>query len=425
MFDWIGIILVIAGYVYLGITTKKFLQNEEALKYGKKELINLLISAGTSYLGFLTLVISNAVENSWKMNAFDYFSFILGFLMFTLFSMYLYFICALRLYKPEASKNIRIKYPLYILLLSLITVFSFLLAMEGIANYFIYPLPNGILINSNGISLVPYTDHSDGLKIPFYGLCILGGALLCYYMCDYKFYKQYGKHGMLDSTFFVAFPAGLVGARLWYCFVLEPEYFLANPGAIIEVWNGGLAIMGGALLGIIAGVTWVILVKKEIKLIPGIDSIVPTILLAQCIGRWGNFFNHEVYGANVPAESWSFLPTFIQKHMSTNFLMGEVYGGEIYIPLFLIESLTNLCGYFVIAYLVGYGLKKYIKPLDLGACYLIWYGITRAIMEPLRSQSFEYNQSWISAFLFIGGGLLIILANHLIRYLINKRKVNA
>ena len=72
MFDWIGIILVIAGYVYLGITTKKFLQNEEALKYGKKELINLLISAGTSYLGFLTLIISNAVENSWKMNAFDY-----------------------------------------------------------------------------------------------------------------------------------------------------------------------------------------------------------------------------------------------------------------------------------------------------------------------------------------------------------------
>ena len=111
--------------------------------------------------------------------------------------------------------------------------------------------------------------------------------------------------------------------------------------------------------------------------------------------------------------------------MSTDFTFGAVTSTNIYVPLFLIESLTNLCGYFVIAYGIGVGLKKYLKPLDVGACYHIWYGITRAIMEPLRSSSFEYNQSWISAFLLIAAGLLVIALNHIIRYIINKKKIKA
>lgn len=425
MFDYIGLLLVILGYVYLGITTKKFLKDEQKEKYDNKELKNLLISSIVVYVGFLTLVINAVVSNNWDMTFFDYFSSILGFLMFSFFSSYLYFNAALRLYKPSASRQIKMNYSVFILLLSLIVVFSLLFAIEGIANYFIYPLPNGIVINSEGIGFARFNEPSSGVVIPFYGLCILGGALLCYYMCDYMFFKHYGKHGMLDSTFFVAFPAGLIGARLWYCFILEPDYFLANPADIIKVWNGGLAIMGGALLGIIAGVLWVVLVKKEIKILHAIDTIVPTILLAQCIGRWGNFFNHEVYGASVSLDKWSFLPTFIQKHMSTSFIGGETLGSNIYVPLFLIESLTNLCGFFIIAFLVGKGLKKFLKPLDIGACYLVWYGITRAIMEPLRTSDFGYNQSWISAFLFISCGVAIILINHLVRYLINKKQVKA
>lgn len=425
MFDYIGLILVVLGYGYLAYTTSKFLKDEARNKTTKKELINILISSAVVFVGFITLVVNATITKEWSLTFWDYFSYILGFLMFSFFSSYLYFTAGVRLYKPEASKSIKIKYSVYILLLALVTVFSFLLALEGIANYFSYPLPNGILFNKNGISFVTYEDHVSGVRIPFYGLCILGGALLCYYMCDYKFYKKYGKHGMLDSTFYIAFPAGLVGARLWYCLVLETEYFLANPGKILEVWNGGLAIMGGALLGIITGVLWVLFVKKEIDLLDGIDMVVPTILLAQCIGRWGNFFNHEVFGAMVPAESWSFLPTFILKHMSTDFTFGAVTSTNIYVPLFLIESLTNLCGYFVIAYGIGVGLKKYLKPLDVGACYLIWYGITRAIMEPLRSSSFEYNQSWISAFLLIAAGLVVIALNHIIRYIINQKKIKA
>lgn len=421
MFNYLGILLIISGYSYLAITTKKFIQSDKQ-NYDKTNLRDLLISSLGSYLGFITLVITAIITNSWPMTSFDYFSFILGFLMFSLFSCYLYFIAALKLYKPEALKPIKMKYSIYILLLSLVTIFSFLLSLEGIANYFKYPLPNGILINFEGIHLVTYKDEIDGFKIPFYGMCILGGALLCYYMCDYKFFKHYGKHGMLDSTFFVAFPAGLVGARLWYCFVLEPEYYLANPEKVFEVWRGGLAIMGGALLGIIVGVCWVIFVKKEINIFYAVDAIVPTILLAQAIGRWGNFFNHEVYGLAVNSNAWSFLPTFIQKHMSVSFMFNQAVGDQIYVPLYLIESTTNIIGFFVITFLIGRGLKKYLKPLDLGSCYLVWYGLTRAIMEPLRTSEFEYNQSWKTAFIFIALGLGIIIVNHIIRHFISKRK---
>ena len=90
-------------------------------------------------------------------------------------------------------------------------------------------------------------------------------------------------------------------------------------------------------------------------------------------------------------------------------------------PLFLIECISNIAGYFIIKYAVGKGLRKVLSLGDVGMCYLIWYGLTRVVMEPLRSGGYEYNQSFITAIVMMGAGALGIIAFH-IYDLIRKKK---
>ena len=152
------------------------------------------------------------------------------------------------------------------------------------------------------------------------------------------------------------------------------------------------------------------------------DVILPTILIAQGVGRWGNFFNVEVHGLASDAANWWFLPKIIlnnsQYSSTAPSLVGE---GKIYVPLFLIECISNIAGYFIIKYAVGKGLRKILSLGDVGMCYLIWYGLTRVVMEPLRSGGYEYSQSFITAIVMMGAGALGILAFH-IYDLIRKKK---
>ncbi|OPZ34396.1 MAG: Prolipoprotein diacylglyceryl transferase [Tenericutes bacterium ADurb.BinA155] len=196
---------------------------------------------------------------------------------------------------------------------------------------------------------------------------------------------------------------------------------------IFEIWNGGLTILGGALGGIIAGVIFFMKRRKYVNVRWAADVIVPTILVAQAIGRWGNFFNHEVYGAEVDMNQWMFLPTWLRNQMAIDFANGQpIAGGKMYVPLFLIESLINLVGYFVIKYAIGKPLKKWLAKGDLAGCYLIWYGITRIIMEPMRDPSFNMGSdgkwSIIWSGIYIGLGVLTILFFHLFDYFRNKKR---
>jgi phosphatidylglycerol:prolipoprotein diacylglycerol transferase len=174
--------------------------------------------------------------------------------------------------------------------------------------------------------------------------------------------------------------------------------------------------MGGALFGAIAGILFIYFRRKDITIRHAADIGVPVILLAQGIGRWGNFFNQEVYGAIADVADWSFLPTFIQRQMTID--------GQFRVPLFLIESIINITGYFVIRFAIGTGLKKYIVPGDLAMAYPIWYGITRVIMEPLRDPTYIMNNLWSYywGMIFAGLGVLGIVALHLFHHFQNNKK---
>jgi len=291
-----------------------------------------------------------------------------------------------------------------------VVILSLLLFTEGIAQYISYPLVSGLSFSDGWIF---GGDPGSGFKIKWYGVFIISGALLCYAITDHMTYQKFKKHGLIDTLFIVAFLFGILGARLWYCIVLEPEFYFGGEAPplyfLYGIVDGGLAVQGGALLGIIAGVTFMLLFRKYIDVRFMMDVAIPTILLAQAIGRIGNFFNQEVYGAVTSYENLWYLPTIIRKNM--------LIGGDYRVPLFFIEAVMNIGGYFLIRYLLGKVAKFHIGLGYQASSYLVWYGIVRVVLEPLRegytatteTAGFGYLQSYITAFAFIGIGLLMIL----------------
>ncbi len=309
-------------------------------------------------------------------------------------------------------------------------IVSFILMSEGNAPYLQYPLCNALYIGKHGIKFInTYTKPEGffngdgtldgGITIAFYAIFILSGALLVYGICDHYCYKFYGHHGVLTTCFFIAFPMGIVGARIWYVLLDisangETSSYVKEWTNIFRIQDGGLGIMGGAILGIIAGVSVMLVLKyfkkdpiyRHMSYLRIVDICVPSILIAQGIGRTGNFFNCEVHGNLIPFESLNFLPTFIQNNYQFSYAM-QAPAGQAYLPLAFIETITNILGYCVIYFGFIRGLRKYHAPGAGAGLYLIWYGLTRVLLEPLRYGTFEYTMSYYSAYAMIIIGALV------------------
>ena len=316
----------------------------------------------------------------------------------------------------------------YSLIISAFTfLFGLVLLTNGIADHLTYPLVNGINFQ-NG-----FTNPSSSVKpnLAWYALCILSGAVLVYFICDHRFYVEYGKHGILESTFFIAFPAGIIGARIGFVIGEWNKLFASRVAsgewwAPFAIWEGGLTIISGALIGIIVGVIWFIWRNKKYSIWLAVDIIVPCILVAQAIGRWGNFFNAEVHGNVISTANFWWLPKIVMNNAAFSERVGFAPVGSIYLPLFYIEFISNLVGYFTIRFAIGKGLRKYLELGDLAALYIVWYGLTRVILEPLRHPAYHMGidgyWSWMWSIIFVLVGTFFIMANHVVRYLIRKKK---
>lgn len=292
------------------------------------------------------------------------------------------------------------------LFIALTTIFGVLAVYEMDA--VIIDIPKGI----------PFDSQSP--TIAFYAIFILFGAAMSYLIASNKIHKLGGPRDMLEVVFYIAFPLGIVGARAWWV-ISEWNRSLAGSHTfwdIINIRNGGLAIQGGVLFGAWVGVWHLIEKRRSISIFKLTDAIVPGILIAQAIGRLGNFTNVEVYGQVANASDWWFLPNVI-----VNQYMNSL--GHFVVPLFLIEGLMNVLGYFVLTYIVGGLLKKWIEDGDISFGYLVWYGTVRMIMEPMRDEQFIMGTSVQMSIAFIVAGVLCIIINHLVRYLVrnNQTKV--
>ena len=275
-----------------------------------------------------------------------------------------------------------------------------------------------------------YSSTVFNTNITWYSVIVLTGAIVTYLFCKY-FYKKdelYKTHpDLIENLFLIVFPCGLLGARIWYIFS-ELDYYLADPIRMIKVWEGGLAIQGGVLGGILAGYLVLKYKKLSFNFRRLADLIVPNILIAQSIGRWGNFMNQEVYGECISKNSVSWIPNFILNNMNG----GRIYcpTGEVATPLFLYESLLTLLGFILISIVIR---KLYTKKVDgeLCAMYLIYYGLVRIIMEPLREEEYimrvfgNISLSIVTSALFIITGVAIIVLLEIYRKKIRVNKIES
>lgn len=387
-----------------------------------------LASVVSTVLGFIFL----AMYHSYPLSAGEWVELILGSSLFSAGLCIFVYVFFTHYYAKEIPQKVD-KFLFYSIFGAVFfALIGLLLLTNGIADHIPYPMVNGISFQE-GFTL------PGGAKpnIAWYALCILFGAILVYVICDHRFYVEYGKHGILESTFFVAFPAGIIGARIGYVIgewnhSVEGSLTFAERVANGEwwapfaIWEGGLTIISGALVGIVIGVLWFIWRNRKYSIWLAVDIIVPCILIAQALGRWGNYFNAEVHGYQVLKENWWFLPKIVANNAEFSESSGFAAPGYIYMPLFYVEFLSNMIGYFVLRFAVGKGLRKYIELGDLAFGYIVWYGLTRVIMEPLRDANYNMGQdgywSWIWSIAFVLIGALAIFLNHLVRFFINLNK---
>ena len=276
----------------------------------------------------------------------------------------------------------------------------------------------------------PIAIKLGSVEIRWYAICILTGAFLAYLFSKIIFKKSGYGGEIADDIVLVALPAGILGARIWWCISDSGSPWHNGDfwGFLTKFTDGGLAIQGGVILGAAAGIAVVLIKYKNVPIRAAMDAVIPNILIGQALGRWGNFCNQEVYGAPVTADKLWFLPKFILNQMEGDLVNGVnvgeykdlgasiLYEKGLYAqPLFLYESLLNLLGLVLITVVLRKFWKKRIDG-DLSALYLIWYGAVRFFLEPLRSQEFimsgfgKMPVSQFTSLLFIIGGILFMVA---------------
>lgn len=256
-----------------------------------------------------------------------------------------------------------------------------------------------------GLGIKEFTVNSEafeifGAPIAWYALIICAGMICAVSYIIFRA-KQIGINSeqVLDFALFVI-PIGVLGARLYYV-IMDIESF-NSIGEVFNIRNGGLAIYGGIIAGAIT--VFCVCKYKKIDFLAFADCVVPGLILAQAIGRWGNFMNGEAFGGLTE----SFIRMGI---MNTNTILTFGTYDMVYVhPTFLYESLWNIIGFIGIN--IFYKYKKYDGQIFL--MIFGWYGLGRMLIEGLRTDSLYLFGSSIrvsqalAALLFIICGALLI-----------------
>ena len=138
----------------------------------------------------------------------------------------------------------------------------------------------------NSLFFIPSGIYIGNLHIAFYAICIIVGAIVAYKLSQHFLKKKGFDPEAIENLFYIAFPCGIVGARIWYVIAQWSAEFASRPWyKVFFIWEGGLAIQGGVIAGVVAGVIFMIKRRPNIPVLLAADCIVPTILIAQAIGR--------------------------------------------------------------------------------------------------------------------------------------------
>lgn len=241
-----------------------------------------------------------------------------------------------------------------------------------------------------------------GFEIRWYSVILLCAFLIAMFFIKRETNRFEISKDFIFNLLFWTLICGIIGARLYYV-IFEWNYYSNNLGEILKVWNGGLAIHGGIIAGLLAIVAYT--KKYKLRVIRIIDFIVPGLIIGQAIGRWGNFFNQEAHGISTTLEHLQSLhiPEFIIEGMKIN--------GVYYTPTFLYESLACIIGFVVILIIRR---RRYTKVGTPTALYLIIYGVIRIFIERSRTDSLMFvgfKVAYIVSIIMFVVGIIILVVN--------------
>lgn len=232
------------------------------------------------------------------------------------------------------------------------------------------------------------------ITIYWYSVMIALGFLVAMIVCIREVKRKKLDLEKYSNMVFYAVLFGILGARIYYV-LFNLDYYLAFPSEILKIWHGGLAIHGGIIAGIL--VVYFYTKKYKMNFLKTLDISVVGVIIAQSIGRWGNFFNQEAFG-KLTTKS-----TLVNQKIPNFIINGMYIDGNYYQPTFLYESIWNLIGFVIMLILRQ---NKKLKVGYLTAFYLIWYSIGRCFIEYFRSDSLMLGNIKVAQLISIG--LIII-----------------
>ncbi len=218
---------------------------------------------------------------------------------------------------------------------------------------------------------IPYSRFVVG-NITWYSVLIMAGILLAYLLGAREEKRlSLPKDTMLDIVL-ITVPAGIIGSRIYYVLMKLDEY-IADPVSILYIWQGGVAIYGAVIGGVLS--LWIYCRVKKLPFASALDLVAPGLILAQAIGRWGNYFNREAFGPVITDAFWQFFPAGV--------LIGEG-GAEVWhAATFFYESMWNFA-VFAVLWLTR---KRMKRRGDVFLWYMALYGCGRFLIEQLRTDS--------------------------------------
>ena len=219
----------------------------------------------------------------------------------------------------------------------------------------------------------PILINFGNIQIRWYSVLILSAFIIAYFLIRKRCKKENVDVTLVSDLCCYLIIVAILGARIYYC-IFNLDYYLMDPISIFKIWEGGLAIHGGVIAGIIF--CYFFTKKKQLDLLKILDIIAPALVLGQAIGRWGNFFNSEAFGPETTLKVLKGL------HIPRFIIDGMYIDGAYHHPTFFYESLG--C---IIIFIILILFRNKMKKGQVTGIYFILYGIVRFLIESLRQDS--------------------------------------
>ena len=245
-----------------------------------------------------------------------------------------------------------------------------------------------------------------GLEIRWYSVLILIGVVIAYFLINSECSRFQIKKDFIFNMMFWGIIFGILGARIYYV-IFNFGYYSKHLSEIFKIWEGGLAIHGGIIAGLITILIYCHKYKVNTKKI--LDIVAPAVILAQAIGRWGNFFNSEAFGRVVQYE------TLVKMKIIPQFVIDNMYiNGAYRLPMFYFESLLCIIGFII---MLIYRRRKFTKNGQVFSLYLMWYGYIRFFIEIFRTDSLMLGSFKVAQIVSV---VMILIGFYI--FIVQKRK---